>query len=660
MKISKVVIPGLVMLAIASCSTSRKLSRIRSGSIQDGARLELATDTSLIPQIRNRPVSRDTLKIKDDDGNEFLIMRAIRNDETGEMVASDVLDAAVVTARFRNMAERHGKVDLEFQVIVPASMQDSRWQLRFYPDMFILDDSLRLDPVLITGNAYRKAQLRGYQQYNRFLSKIILDTTRFVDIRQLEIFLKRNIPQLYAFKSDTTVVRDEEFATIYGVSEQEAVEHYTNRIAKSLNERRKSRIDEMYRRYIKSPIVSDGIRLDTVMVSAAGDFIYNYIQTINTRPRLRKVDVVLSGEIFEGEKCLYEIPRSEPLTFYISSVSAFTDNTERYLTKVVERQAEANTLCYVAFPTGKSEVLPDFEDNAREIARISGNLRDLLQNREYDLDSIVVTASASPEGKETSNRTLSQRRSEAISRYFNAFIREVQDSLEQEAGLFIDESGRVSRRQRTKITFLSRTAGENWDLLDRLVERDTVMTEGDKSSFDLALRINDLDMREEMIKKEKYYPYMRNTLYPRLRSVAFNFYLHRKGMVKDTVHTTVLDSVYMRGVQALQNMDYEMAVRMLAPYADFNAAVAYTALDRNESALSILEPIRDKGVEVNYLLALLYSRRNEDEKAVEHYLRACRQNRSYVYRGNLDPEISLLIKMYGLNQEEEDDGDWME
>ena len=163
-----------------------------------------------------------------------------------------------------------------------------------------------------------------------------------------------------------------------------------------------------------------------------------------------------------------------------------------------------------------------------------------------------------------------------------------------------------------------------------------------------------------MIKKEKYYPYMRNTLYPRLRSVAFNFYLHRKGMVKDTVHTTVLDSVYMRGVQALQNMDYEMAVRMLAPYADFNAAVAYTALDRNESALSILEPIRDKGAEVNYLLALLYSRRNEDEKAVEHYLRACRQNRSYVYRGNLDPEISLLIKMYGLNQEEEDDGDWME
>ena len=58
---------------------------------------------------------------------------------------------------------------------------------------------------------------------------------------------------------------------------------------------------------------------------------------------------------------------------------------------------------------------------------------------------------------------------------------------------------------------------------------------------------------------------------------------------------------------------------------------------------------------MNYLLAILHSRNDEPEKAVECYMRACRQNRSYVYRGNLDPEISLLIKTYGLNQEEEEE-----
>ena len=75
-----------------------------------------------------------------------------------------------MTARFRNVAERHGRIDLKFEVVVPEKMQDSRWQLRFYPDMFVLEDSLRLESVYITGNDYRKAQLRGYEQYDRFLA----------------------------------------------------------------------------------------------------------------------------------------------------------------------------------------------------------------------------------------------------------------------------------------------------------------------------------------------------------------------------------------------------------------------------------------------------------------------------------------------------------
>ena len=131
-----------------------------------------------------------------------MLMNTIRDEETGEMVASDVIQAAVITVRFRNVAERQGKVNLSFNVTVPKSMQDSKWQLRFYPDMFILGDSIRLEPVIITGTGYRKAQLKGYQQYERFLSRIISDTTRFINIGQLELFLKRNIPQIYAFRNE--------------------------------------------------------------------------------------------------------------------------------------------------------------------------------------------------------------------------------------------------------------------------------------------------------------------------------------------------------------------------------------------------------------------------------------------------------------------------
>ena len=605
--------------------------------------------------IKNEKVVRDTLKIKNDDGTEILIMKAVKDEETGEMITTDVLDAAMVVARFRNIAERKGKVDLAFQVIVPASMRDSRWQLRFFPDMYVMEDSIRLEPVIITGQAYRKAQLKGYEHYDRFLSKIIHDTTAFINIRQLEIFLMRNIPQVYAFKTDSTYVSDEVFMSAYGVSEREAIEHYTNRFAKNMNERRKARREKMYRKYVKAPIVTEGIRLDTVMVSSDGDFIYNYVQTLNTRKNLRRVEIVLSGEIYEQEKKIYAIPRSEPLTFYISSLAAFVDNTERYLDKVVERRASANTECRIDFEVGKSEVLPELGENAASISRIEQTLASLLENDTFDLDSVVVSATASPEGSYAFNDKLAQKRSESVSEYFEKYMTHYADSLVEAAGISMDLEGNNMQYARSVslIKMTPRCVPENWDDLYTLVDNDVVMNVDQKSHFFRHFKTKNPDSREAKMRSGDYYKYMREALYPQLRTVKFNFYLHRKGMVKDTIHTTVIDSTYMRGVQALRDMDYETALSLLRPYEDLNTAVAYMGMDRNRNAMRIISKM-ERTPEINYLMAILYSRDGELDKAVECYMRACRQNHSYVYRGNLDPEISVLIKMYGLNQEDDE------
>ncbi len=643
-----------IILTVASCATHRKLKDIREGNISE-VQLTLSKEDSYLPEMKVAQVTRDTLKIKDDDGTDIIIMKAVKDEETGEMVAADVIDAATVTARFRNVAERRGKVDLAFQIIVPGSMIDSKWQLRFYPDLYILDDSTRLDPVIITGEGYRKAQLKGYQQYDRFLSKIIDDTTRFVNIKALEIFLKRNIPQIYAFKTDSSYVSDEQFYSVYGVSEQEAVEHYTNVNAKKRNDRRIARKEKMYRKYVKAPIVTEGIRLDTVLIDANGDFIYNYIQTINTRPKLRKADIVLSGDILEEGERIYSIPRGEPLTFYISSISTLTNGTERYMTRVIERKAAANTECRIDFEVAKAEVRPELGENVYGIRRIKETLASLLENETFDLDSIIVSATASPEGSYAANRSLAQRRSEAVSRYFGNYIKEYTDSLILAGGVSMDLEG-TKMEYTTKvqdIILTPRSIPENWEDLYSLVQNDPVLNVDQKETFNQIFGIEDPDKREKTLQGRSYYSYLKETLYPQLRTVKFNFYLHRKGMVKDTVHTTVLDSTYMRGVQALRDMDYAAALALLSPYQDFNTAVAFIGLDRNANALTILEK-EEKTPEVNYLLAILYSRTGDPQKAVDSYMRACRQNRSYVYRGNLDPEISVLIKTYGLNQEPEE------
>ena len=636
---------------IAGCASGRKMKTLKSGTVRPS--LALTKEQDFIPDIRkDLKAQRDTFVIKDGD-KEILIMKAIKN-EDGEMVAHDVLDAAVVTARFRNVAERNGRVDIEFQVIVPQSMQDSKWQLRFRPQMYILQDTLDLDPVIITGAEYRKGQLRGYQQYEKFLATIVTNPDEFVNWWLLELFIERNMPDLYAFKTDSTYVSDEEFASVYGVTEKEAIEHYTDDLARKANNKRISRREKMYRKYVKVPIVTEGLRLDTVIQTLGGDFIYRYVQPIQTRPKLRKVDVVLSGDIYESDTKIYDIPMSDPLTFYISSLSAFVDNRERYLTKVIERRVEENTACYIEFASGSFEVDEKMGNNPGEIGRIKDNLMSLMQNEKFDLDSILVTSSASPEGTVKFNDRLSKLRSEGISEYFSKWMNHYQDSLERERGFAVDEEGNIIIQKRTQIPMIGRSNGENWQMLDRLVEKDTVMTEDEKKSYISYAEIMDIDQRERSLQSLGCYRHMREKLYPRLRTVRFDFHLHRKGMVKDTVHTTVLDTAYMNGVQAIRDREYEVALTLLRPYNDYNTAIAYLCMDYNASAMQILESL-ERTAQVNYMLAVLYSRRGDEEKAVECYVRSCSQDQSYVHRGNLDPEISVLIRRYGLNAQPEDE-----
>ncbi|MBO6170363.1 MAG: hypothetical protein J6O51_10410 [Bacteroidales bacterium] len=634
-----------MLLMLAACSTQHRINILTASDAR--ARLALPADHEL-RKFGDNEQKRDTLHVVDLDGHDMLIMNAVR-DEDGDMVATDRITASYVTARFRNVAERHGKVDLEFQVVVPKDMQHSKWQLRLNPDMYILGDSLRLEPVIITGADYRKAQLRGYQHYRKFIDSIITDTTRFINLRALEIFLERNLPQVYAFRNDSSYVSDEQFASAYGVTEKQAVDHYTYLIWKRWNRYRAGRKDIMFQRYVKAPLVSGGIRLDTVIVAGNGDFIYNYVQTINSRPGLKKVDIVLSGDIREQDKTVYTIPRSDALTFYISSISGLADNSEKYLEKIISRRVEANTASYIEFPMGKSDINPLLGNNPTEIGRIKGNIRGLIVNEIYELDSISVVAFASPEGQQRANERLSESRARCASLYFRDFAGELRDSLEAERGTFLSLNEEITQGTIIPtIGFNGRSGGENWHMLDVLVDQDKDLDHAAKSRYkELVTQFADYDSREKEISKEPFYKHLREHLYPRLRIVKFNFYLHRKNMVQDTLYTTELDTCYMKGVQYIKDRNYEEALKLLRPYNDYNTAVACVALDRNASAMQILSGL-EKNARVNYLLAILYARDGDERNAVEHFIHSCHQEPAFIHRGSLDPEISSLIRKYEL------------
>lgn len=636
-----------VLLALlTACAPLSHIRQLRESQVT--AQLSLSEDRDM-PQIEvNSPVQRDTLVVEDPEGNRMILMRAVK-DDNGEMVAHEVLQAARVTARFRNVAERGGKVDLRFQIHVPSQMQDSKWQIRLYPDLFVMEDSIRLEPVLITGSAYRKAQLKGYQQYRRFLESISADSLHFVDSFQLENFLRRNLPQIYRFRTDSSDVSDEAFESAFGITERQALEHYTNQLMVKRNLRKIRQKGQMMAKYIKSPIISEGLRLDSVIVKADGDISYEYVQTLMVKKGMKKASVVLSGTVFQEDRTVYVIPPAEPLTFYISSLSGLTENTVKYKTMVIERKVSANTACYIEFGQGSDVVERRLSDNAREIDRIKANLYSLLENKVYDLDSIVVTASCSPEGRWKSNEKLSVRRSKSVSSYFGKVIAEWRDSVKRSEGVRLSLGDDYVQTVRP-ITFIPRSDAENWRMLDALVEGDANIGLKDKERYALLSGEADLDAREAALRQMESYRYLREVLYPRLRVVKFDFHLTRKGVQKDTVHTTVVDSVYMDGVAAIRDRDYERAVTLLRPYRDYNCAVAYTALDYNASAMDVLRTLPETD-NVLYLKALVYSRTGDEAKAVECYLKACRLNPSMVHRGNLDPEITSLINKYNINNE---------
>lgn len=639
----------LLISMLPCCSSGNKLTRLKK--MPPAAQISVADLVTADTLKQTSAPEKDTIIIRNIDGHDMIVMKATK-DEDGKMVASGVLNAAKVTARFRNVAERHGKVDLCFQVMVPAAIQDSKWQLRYSPEMIMLGDTIALDKVIITGKEYRKIQLRGYQQYQRFLDRIISDSTKLIHMKELEIFIRRNIPQLYAFRNDTTFVSDEQFNSVFGVSEREAIKHYTNKLACRMNNLRISRKGKMYRRYVKSPIITQGIRLDTVMMNSDGDYIYNYVQTIHTRPKLKRVDIVVDGEIYEQDRLLCGIGTSDVLNFYISSLSAFVDESNKYITKIIERKALANTSHLIAFASGKADIVDDMGSNHSELSAIKSKLRQLLLNEEFDLDSVTVTATASPEGTLKANALLSQKRGKSVATYFDKYMHHLLDSLKREEGMNInlDEGFRTASRMMKPIPFTGHHISENWEKLDILVEEDPTLKQFEKGEYENLRQVKNPDERENKMRSYKWYKHLRTELYPLLRTVTFDFHLHRKGMVKDTVHTTELDTVYMAGVQAIKDRDFEKAVQILMPYGDYNTAVAYCALDRNTNAMAILEKC-ERTAQVNYMMALLYSRSGDEENAVRYYLISCSQNPQYVHRGNLDPEISRLITTYNLNNQ---------
>lgn len=374
-----------------------------------------------------------------------------------------------------------------------------------------------------------------------------------------------------------------------------------------------------FNRFVKFPYPED-VRLDS-LVEGRSTVTYYYSQAVKTDETSKKMLVTLQGQVLAVDDSAYRLPPSDTLSYVVSSMLSFVDTVPRYRIKVIDKFVTVEDRNYIQFFVGDTRVVDTLGDNRRQLDKISGLMWQIVEQQEFYVDTITLTAASSPEGAYTFNARLSQGRAAALKRY-----------LVRRYGKSID----------TILTV--RWVAEDWQELTNRIRTDREIGNRD-AILELIAWEKNPDRREQAIRQQfpKEYAYIRSVIYPQLRAVNFRYNLRRKGMVKDTIHTTELDTAYARGVELLRKRKYAKALYILNDYNDRNTVVAHLSLDHNERAMELLATMPKDAV-TEYLRAIACSRLGRKAEGREHFLEACRLDGRMEYRGNLDPEIAELLK----------------
>ncbi len=686
MRKTRRIIPyALLSGLLVSCVTDHKLARVR---ISQPQMKEAVADTGFrLPR---------QITWTDDKGKEHIVTEATKDSVTGEYITQMELSEITVVAKSKQVAERNGKINLDFIVTVPGELISNKWQVQLTPVAYKSADTLYLDRIFLSGADFAKMQKKGYMRYQAFMNSIIPDSLylqklfdekgyrkalaeleeeyfqawkheviskeRWIDwsdkanarfalfnyrmernkqaiagynsiLEYLPAYrLRREMDGKYIpskwkifaegnYKIRTRNITPEDSASI--------TRRFTNYAKMAENRKRKEQAGEMYEKYVRFPY--EAARLDTV-IKEGDNFVYYYKQELPATENTKKIDLTLDGQILSKDETKTQLPPSDTITYFISSMVQFLDRSPRYKKKIITRKDEVNLRAYVTYKSGATEFSEDIGDNRAEIDKVFETIHGINYTGEFLIDSIRMTATSSPEGSADMNLFLSKGRALALKKYLAL---------------------RSDDREGVDTLFRPRWIGEDWNRLPELVLADDSL-ENKSYLLRIMKETDNPDNREYALRKYSAdYKRIREKHYPLLRGVEFKFHLHRRNMLQDTVVMPVIDTTYMQAVKMIEDRQYRQALAILdVSYPDdYNTAVCLMSLGYDKRALEIMTEQTDTS-DRNYLLAILYSRLKREEDALKMYVKSCDQDASKIWRGRLDPEINKLIVTYNLYKDE--------
>lgn len=177
MRNTRRIIPyALLSGLLVSCVTDHKLARVR---ISQPQMKEAVADTGFrLPR---------QITWTDDKGKEHIVTEATKDSVTGEYITQMELSEITVMAKSKQVAERNGKINLDFIVTVPGELISNKWQVQLTPVAYKPADTLYLDRIFLSGADFALINCACSGYFIRLFVKKITDGRKL--LRNPDCFL---------------------------------------------------------------------------------------------------------------------------------------------------------------------------------------------------------------------------------------------------------------------------------------------------------------------------------------------------------------------------------------------------------------------------------------------------------------------------------------
>jgi hypothetical protein len=229
------------------------------------------------------------------------------------------------------------------------------------------------------------------------------------------------------------------------------------------------------------------------------DLHITYLRSIKYEPwmdnavlRVKKLSCACKDFKDRGEEILATFKKEEPvIELYPVYLLPPADKS----VKVREEKGSA----YLCFRVNKWDILPDYLNNPAELQKIHNSVNVVKNDSNVSIRKMVIEGYASPEGSNSHNIMLSEKRTEALQLYL--------ERTGKVKGIRLEASGK----------------GENWDGFVKYLKSHDAVPQHDKL-LSIATSSAEPDVKERRMRTEaaEGYQYVLKNVFPELRCTNYN------------------------------------------------------------------------------------------------------------------------------------------